>query len=324
MRISGVARAFTVVAVFCSLFVGGLASEPTVASATTLPTCNIRHFGASSSLSTRPGATTVRVVVTSHYFPTCDWSYGTKYQFFTSAKTAIGSPLDFMSSPTVAVPVSPWPVNDTFQVVQSVATEEGVQCTQKTAAYLGVTSPKAARVLVALPSTVGVCVSGTTKWSTLESVVFPKPTVCSASALKISVGRANGAAGTIYYPLVFTNESTKACQMAGVPTVQPTSGALAGVAHILIGPAATIRDLSSSGYGDPIRLAPKAKASAAYGVSETGNYTASQCVAANFKSLSVSLSGTGSWWVALASSTCTLLASTSVSGVVPGTNGITP
>jgi len=85
-------------------------------------------------------------------------------------------------------------------------------------------------------------------------------------------------------------------------------------------------DLSAEGLpaGDAVRLVPKAQASAAYGVAETGNFTPSQCVAANFKSLEVTLGGVGSWWVALAGSTCTLLASTSVTGVVPGSSGLTP
>jgi hypothetical protein len=310
--------------VLISLFVGALASETTVASAAAVPTCNVLRFGASSSVSTRPGGTTVRLVMTSRYFPTCDWSYGTKYQFFTSAKSAIGSPLDFRSSPTVAVPVSPWPVNDTFQVVQSITTEEGVRCTQKSAAFVGVTGPHGARILIRLPGSVGVCVSGATKWSSLQAVVFPKPTVCTASALRVSMGRANGAAGTIYYPVVFTNVSAKACQLAGVPTVQPTTGATSGALHALVGPTAAVRNESSSGYGDAVRLVPKAQASAAYGVAETGNFTPSQCVAANFKSLEVTLGGVGSWWVALAGSTCTLLASTSVTGVVPGSSGLTP
>ena len=315
---SGARRLFTVASLLGSLFAGGVALAPTV------PTCGVQHFLASSSVSTRPGGTTVRLVLTSKYFPTCDWSSNTKYQFFTSAKTPIGPALTFKTSPTVAVPVSPWPVNDTFQVVQSVTTEEGVQCTQKSASYVGVTGANGTRLMVRLASAVGVCVSGSTKWSSLQSVEFPKPTACTTTALKLSLGQANGAAGTIYYPLILTNVGAKACELSGVPTVQPTTGALAGVAHIIVGPAASIRDLSSSGYGDAIRLAPRSQASAAFGVTETGNYTASQCSAANFASLNVSLNGVGSWRVPLAGSTCTMLSSTSISGVVPGNSGLTP
>jgi hypothetical protein len=148
--------------------------------------------------------------------------------------------------------------------------------------------------------------------------------VCTAPALRITVGRANGAAGTIYYPIVFTNVGAKACQLSGVPSVQPATGALAGVAHVAVGPLSSVSNRSASGYGNPVRLSRGDKASAALGVTETGNYTPSQCVAASFQSLDVSLQGSGNWWVPLKATTCTLLASTSVSGVVAGTSGLAP
>jgi hypothetical protein len=145
--------------------------------------------------------------------------------------------------------------------------------------------------------------------------------------LKLSVGQSDGTAGTIFYPLIVTNEGSHACVISGTPTVQPTTGSLAGLAHILVGPSATIRGTGSTGYGDSIRLAPGQKASAAYGVVETGNFTPSQCVAKSFESLSVgiaSVSGGGNWFVRLASTTCTKLASTNISGFVPGITGIAP
>src|SRR5271166_505390 len=40
---------------------------------------------------------------------------------------------------------------------------------------------------------------------------------CTAGDLRLTVGRENGAAGTIYYPLEFTNVSSSACTMYGYP-----------------------------------------------------------------------------------------------------------
>ena len=45
------------------------------------------------------------------------------------------------------------------------------------------------------------------------------PQPCSTTDLKLTVGAANGAAGTIFYPLNFTNTSGSACTMFGYPGV---------------------------------------------------------------------------------------------------------
>ncbi len=54
------------------------------------------------------------------------------------------------------------------------------------------------------------------------SAVTPSPSgpqPCAATDLKLTVGAANGAAGTIFYPLDFTNTSGSACTMFGYPGV---------------------------------------------------------------------------------------------------------
>jgi hypothetical protein len=328
MYFSRVARSTVAFALFGALFVGGLASSTLSASASPVSACNAQRFAATSSISSRPGGSTVRLVLTSEFFPRCDWSAATSYQFASSSGVAIGPKVSIAGTKGLAVPQQPWLVNDTFQLVQNVVTEEGVQCTQKQASSLRVSSPLGGPLLVKLPTSLGVCVSGTTKWTSMSSLSFPKPTACSFGALRLSVGQANGAAGTIYYPLIVTNEASHACVISGTPSVQPTTGSLAGVAHILVGPRSTVRGFGSAGYGDSIRLAPGARASAALGVVETGNFTPSQCVAKRFESLSVSIAGLhnggGSWWAPLSSTTCTKLASTNISGFVPGISGIAP
>ncbi len=42
---------------------------------------------------------------------------------------------------------------------------------------------------------------------------------CPATDLKLTVGAGSGAAGTVYYPLDFTNTSSAACTMDGYPGV---------------------------------------------------------------------------------------------------------
>ena len=45
------------------------------------------------------------------------------------------------------------------------------------------------------------------------------PSQCATADLKLSVGAGNGAAGTVYYPLDFTNASGSDCTMYGYPGV---------------------------------------------------------------------------------------------------------
>jgi hypothetical protein len=45
------------------------------------------------------------------------------------------------------------------------------------------------------------------------------PLPCATTDMKLTVGAANGAAGTIFYPLDFTNTSGSACTMYGYPGV---------------------------------------------------------------------------------------------------------
>jgi hypothetical protein len=284
-----------------------------------IPQCSASRLSTNGTIKTLPGGATVRLVLTSHYFPTCAWSYGTAFQFLSASGSPVGA------SHSLPSPASPAPtlVNYKFQVVESLSTMEGVRCTSRAASALSVTTPNKSRVVVHFPETVGVCVNGSTKWTTLAAPKFPRPKNCAASALRVSVGMANGAAGTIYYPIVFKNVSAKQCVVSGTPSVQPTTGALAGVAHIFVGPRAKAIKLTSKGYGDPVRLAPGQSASASYGVSASGNYSASACVAKNAQSLSVGLAS-GNWWVRLGISVCTKLASTSINGVVPTINGVIP
>ncbi|HEY5120970.1 MAG TPA: DUF4232 domain-containing protein, partial [Acidimicrobiales bacterium] len=266
------------------------------------------------------GGTTVRLVLTSHYFPTCSWSYGTRFQFLSAGGAPVG-PSHSLPAPASVAPVL---VYDTFQVVESLSTMEGVRCTSRAASALAVTTPNEARLIVHFPETVGVCVNGTTKWTSLAGPTFPRPARCKSSALRVSIGRSSGAAGTVYYPIIFTNVGAAACVVSGAPSVQATTGTLAGVAHIFVGPRAGVAIMQSSGHGDPVRLDPAHTASATFGVGDWGKYTPSACVAKSAQSLSVGLGAIGNWWVKLRISVCTKLTSTTIWGVVPAGIGAVP
>jgi hypothetical protein len=50
------------------------------------------------------------------------------------------------------------------------------------------------------------------------------PGACPTSALHVSIGNGNGAAGSVYYPIVFTNASSSPCTLFGFPGVSFVTG----------------------------------------------------------------------------------------------------
>lgn len=69
---------------------------------------------------------------------------------------------------------------------------------------------------------------------------------CKSADLQLSLGRAEGAAGTVYRPLVFTNASGRRCVLQGFPGVSYVAGAdghqvgAAAVRDGTMGPAVTL------------------------------------------------------------------------------------
>ena len=60
----------------------------------------------------------------------------------------------------------------------------------------------------------------TVKWSKAKGGVGGAPsTTCTASQLKVTLGRANATAGTVFYPLKFVNKSKTSCTLRGYPGV---------------------------------------------------------------------------------------------------------
>ena len=91
----------------------------------------------------------------------------------------------------------------------------------------------AVALLAAACSSSGTATPTTTVTVTLTPSASPAPTSsapsgpgqCATTDLKLTVGASQGAAGTMYYPLDFTNESSSACTMYGYPGVSFVTGA---------------------------------------------------------------------------------------------------
>lgn len=73
-------------------------------------------------------------------------------------------------------------------------------------------------------------------WSTTAATATAAhgPRTCAVSDLYLSMGRKEGAAGSVYWPIRFTNTSTTDCVLRGYPGVS-----VLDTAHRQIGPAAT-------------------------------------------------------------------------------------
>jgi Domain of unknown function (DUF4232) len=95
---------------------------------------------------------------------------------------------------------------------------------------------------------------------------------CATSALTVTLSatRGNGAAGSIYYPLDFTNISASPCTLFGYPGVSFVTGQ----GGTQLGRAAARNPVSPAAS---VTLAPGAVAHATLQVSEAGNYDATQC-----------------------------------------------
>ena len=138
---------------------------------------------------------------------------------------------------------------------------------------------------------------------------------CRPAQLRVSVGRPSGAAGTIYYPIVFTDLGG-ACWIWGVAQVQPVVGAK----HHPQGPPAT-----NASVGElPARhqLVHGGAVSDGYGVAESGNYPPARCRARNAGGVIVSLAPfIRPTFLALRISVCTRVASTHTQLLVAGRTG---
>lgn len=140
------------------------------------------------------------------------------------------------------------------------------------------------------------------------------PRSCVPTQMVVSLGRANGAAGTIYYPIVLTNRGGE-CAIWGVPAIQPL-----GATGQPLGPSA--RNASMGEMPARHVLAHGQSVSVGFGVSDTGNYSRAACVPRVAHSVRVSLAPfVKPTDVALVISVCTREASTSTRLLASGRTG---
>ena len=105
----------------------------------------------------------------------------------------------------------------------------------------------------------------TVKWSKAKRSAT---SACTTSALKVSLGPANGAAGTVFYPLTFVNKGKLGCNLRGYPGVSAVTGSGKQIGS----PASQV----PSSY-KAVTLLPGKSQSALLGIVETGNFSPSQC-----------------------------------------------
>jgi Protein of unknown function (DUF4232) len=96
------------------------------------------------------------------------------------------------------------------------------------------------------------------------------PGPCQSSELKVTLGQSDAAAGTTFYEILFTNDSSTTCTLYGFPGVSFTGETYA----VQVGPAATRNHAVQPSL---VTLAPGAVASAEISVVDAQNYPPGPC-----------------------------------------------
>ena len=99
-------------------------------------------------------------------------------------------------------------------------------------------------------------------------IAAPAIQACRAEVLDVRLGRSEGAAGTIFYPIIFTNSGPVRCTLTGYPGVSSVDaqGRQIGAPADRVPPS-----------GSSVVLAPGGSARAAYGQAQALNYPKSTC-----------------------------------------------
>ena len=94
---------------------------------------------------------------------------------------------------------------------------------------------------------------------------------CATAQLGVKIlNKPNGAAGTIYYPIRFTNKGTRACTVRGYPGVSAVTSTGAQIGN----PATRINTGTAA---KTVTIQPKKSASTMVGFSHTANFPAAKC-----------------------------------------------
>jgi hypothetical protein len=96
------------------------------------------------------------------------------------------------------------------------------------------------------------------------------PGPCQSDELKVTLGHGSAAAGTAFYEILFTNDSSTTCTLYGFPGVSFTGETYA----VQVGPAATRNYATQPSL---VTLAPGAVASAEISVVDAQNYPPGPC-----------------------------------------------
>lgn len=140
---------------------------------------------------------------------------------------------------------------------------------------------------------------------------------CKPAQIAVTRGQSKGAAGTIYYAIVFT-DTAGSCAIWGVPAIQPV---VSGPSRTPLGPPAANASMGMM----PVRhvLSRGTSVSVAYGVMEAGNYPPATCKARTASGVVVSLAPfVRPTYVKLPISVCTLRVSTKSRLIAPGRTGV--
>jgi Protein of unknown function (DUF4232) len=140
--------------------------------------------------------------------------------------------------------------------------------------------------------------------SASTSVPTPPPSTtasgianCATSELKGSLGQGEGAAGSVYAPLILTNVGSRTCELRGFPGVSYVAG---DDGH-QVGPAATM----SGPRGGEVVLKPGAAAAAQLQLVNVANFDAAACQPTPVRGLRVYPPGdTGSLYIERAGTGC--------------------
>ena len=160
-----------------------------------------------------------------------------------------------------------------YRKAHAVARRGAVPVAGLIAAALLAAGCGAASVPAQSPSSAATSAAGST--GPVSQPAAARSGECPADDLKLTIGPGNGAAGSIYYPLEFTNTGSAACTMYGYPGVAfvTKEGGTAAGGTVLGEPA--FRNAAFA--PKQVTLAPGATAHASLQVQAAQNYPVATC-----------------------------------------------
>ncbi|OYD67055.1 DUF4232 domain-containing protein [Rhodococcus sp. OK302] len=120
----------------------------------------------------------------------------------------------------------------------------------------------------ALPTSAAPAPTSHAEHSQTTMTMVPNPQNCTVGELTVTLGQAGGAAGSTELPLVFTNTSSRTCNLDGFP----------GVSYVTVASGNPVgAPATRSGSGSVVSLAPGSAGTAMVRATNVENYPADQC-----------------------------------------------